>query len=593
MIDNMNNVNERMDLTGIWSVRADDDCFGIGGESPGGNGWREITIPCTFEHCLPELIGFQGTCWFMKRFVVPVSMKYKRVSLSFQAVNYHAAVWVNGRYAGSNDEGFLPFDIHVSELLNYGSENSITVRANNCTAAGELPPVHFWRSQGGIVRKVELVASSWVYIKDIRITAQPQGGEGLFKAAMTLRNEQAHAVQADVTVRVNAVGTQGPVLVCCKTIGMEPGAAFEVVLEDLVPSVNLWWPDSPFLYSASVELSIGGENVDNRLCRFGFRTVGVQDGKVLLNGKQVFFNGFNRHEDYPDTRLPIDSALVRQDFLNIKASGANFVRMCHYPHDSTELDLCDELGLLVMDEIPLCALLVGIPGIDIEEARHALLLSLEHARAQLRRLIARDFNHPSVIFWSVSNETNEQEPGVMEINIALMQLARKLDPSRLTMHVSMEPYWTSDAMDRLFDCDDVICINGYAPLTERIHKHNENYSPADAMDFWAHHSARLSAAYPGKPVFVTEFGYQTGYWQDGDDDEEMQARMISMDYAAMRPYVCGALVWCYADHAWPLQWPSRSPVFDRDISMFGVVTRDRRKRRAFDAYKKLIENEWN
>jgi beta-glucuronidase len=369
---------------------------------------------------------------------------------------------------------------------------------------------------------------------------------------------------------------------------MNPGESHEVLLEGVGPNVSAWSPDAPSLYSAAVGISMDGRNVDCQTVRFGFRTICVRDGKVLLNGESVFFNGFNRHEDYPDTKLAINQAISRQDFEEIKKSGANFVRMCHYPHDSEELDWCDELGLLVMDEIPLCALLVEVPGTSSEEARQALGLTLDHAKAQLRRLIARDFNHPSVIFWSVSNETNEREPGVTEMNNTLIRLAKKLDPSRLAMHVSMEAYWCSDLVEKLFPCDDVVCVNKYLAIHERLYLHNEGYGLSRAEEYWAEHAKILAAAYPGKPVFVTEFGYQTGHSHDGVEDEEIQSKMIAIDYAAMRPHVCGALVWCFADHAWPLLWPSRAPMFGRDISLYGVMTRDRKKKIGFEAYKKII-----
>ena len=373
-----------------------------------------------------------------------------------------------------------------------------------------------------------------------------------------------------------------------KAVLLNSEGTTEVILEGIISDVTAWSPDKPFLYSIVFRLLTEDGKEDSLAVRFGFRTICVRNGKVLLNGEPVFFNGFNRHEDSPDTKLATDPARIRQDFEAIKKTGANFVRMCHYPHDSAELDLCDELGLLVMDEIPLCALLVKVPGINTEEAGHALGLFLDHAKAQLKRLITRDINHPSILFWSVSNETNEREPGITEINNTLMQLAKKLDPSRLAMHVSMEPYWTSDLAAKLFAYDDVICINEYSPMGERLHKKNENYGPADAAEYWSRHAATLAEAFPGKPVFVTEFGYQTGHPFDGTEDEEMQAKMIAIDYRAMHPYLCGALVWCYADHAWPLLWPSRFPMFGRDISLYGVLTRDRREKAAFGVYQKLI-----
>lgn len=591
MFDELTHLKECIDLAGIWYAQIDCGSHESDLWPYNSHGWREVTIPSTFEHCFPEHIGFQGVCWFEKRILVPYSMQGKRIILRFQAVNYHTVVWVNGKYAGYSDEGFLPFDIAITDFLDYGSENCITVRVCNRIVTGELPPIHYWRNQGGIIRKVELVAMGQEYIQNVRITAEPSGAEGRFTSSVFLYNELTKEVQAQVTVSVSPCGGSDEVLRLSQLFIMKANAVTEVMLKGLVPDALRWSPETPFLYRASVELTVEGKMTDSEAYRFGFRTICVKDGNVLLNGTPVFFSGFNRHEDYPDTRLAIDAAVAKRDLEEIKKAGANFVRMCHYPHNSDELDICDELGLLAMDEIPLCFLMALKPGKECEEAREALEESLDHAKSQLQRLIMRDFNHPSVIFWSVSNETNEREPGVIEINNTLIQLAKKTDPSRLAAHVSQDCYWTSDIQGRLFVHDDVICINEYKPLDSRRQGIIENYSLADAQEYWATKISKLAGAYPGKPVFVTEFGYQTGHWQDGAEDEEFQARVIEADYMGMRPYVCGALVWCYADHAWPLRWPDGFPICGRSVSFYGLVTRDRRKKRAFEAYSKLIRCE--
>ncbi len=184
--------------------------------------------------------------------------------------------------------------------------------------------------------------------------------------------------------------------------------------------------------------------------RFGFRRIEAGEGGLLLNGRPVFLTGFNRHEDSPCTGMAPDLGIVRRDLEDMVRLGANFVRLCHYPHDPRELDLCDELGLLAMAEIPLYW------WNGLEEGEEACARKLAAAERQLTNMIRRDVNHPSVILWSVSNETQEQRAEVAAGNAELVRLAKRLDPSRLAVHVS--DHWREHPH---FEADDVLCVNAY------------------------------------------------------------------------------------------------------------------------------------
>ena len=184
----------------------------------------------------------------------------------------------------------------------------------------------------------------------------------------------------------------------------------------------------------------------------GFRGIKTRGTDLLLNGKKIFLMGFNRHEDSPRTDAAFDAETMRRDLKMMKEAGCNFIRLCHYPHHPAELDLCDELGLLAKCEIPMWGDYWGEEAFRKNHAARS-----EAAERQLRKMIARDRNHPSVIIWSVSNETCEQEPAVTETNRRLVRLAKELDPSRLATHVSNR--WQGP--DSRWHEDDIICCNGY------------------------------------------------------------------------------------------------------------------------------------
>lgn len=280
-----------------------------------------------------------------------------------------------------------------------------------------------------------------------------------------------------------------------------------------------------------------------------------------------------------------DLQLVRRDLKHMKEMGANFVRLCHYPHHSRELDLCDELGLLVMNELPLYW---------SEENPDDNKQRVKSAKRQLETFIKRDENHPSVIFWSVSNETNHARPEVAEGNAELVQLAKKLDPSRLAVYVLNT--WEGHMWDpaggaiRYFEHTEVICINSY-PCDQNLYSSYPK-DMKDAVARWKDEIEQLHQKYPGKPILHTEFGSASieGLFKDRYFGVDVQANAIESQFSAMTDsYHCGAVIWCYADHPWPIkkydnQYP-RVPV----MAPYGVITRDRRPKTDLAYIQRMFE----
>jgi beta-galactosidase/beta-glucuronidase len=235
-----------------------------------------------------------------------------------------------------------------------------------------------------------------------------------------------------------------------KETALPARAVTEVMVSGNVPAAKPWSPESPSLYRAEIELRVGGRVIDRTSTRFGFRKIEVKGTSLLLNGRKLYLTGFNRHEDSPRTGMALDRETTRRDLEEMKAMGANFLRGAHYPHDPSEYDLCDELGILVMVEAPL--------NVWNGSKREG---TLQACKSYLRRMIERDFNHPSVIFWSVSNECVETNEGVYEGIQELVAHAKTLDPTRLVTHVSN--HWTHGDIFRSASPaqDDVIGINEY------------------------------------------------------------------------------------------------------------------------------------
>jgi beta-galactosidase/beta-glucuronidase/GNAT superfamily N-acetyltransferase len=562
---------DSIDLTGLW--RFAPDAFGDG-ERQGyaavevdTRRWREVHVPCTFDDCLPQLAAYEGKGWFRREIDLPADWLGRHLSLRFEGVNYDAQVWVNGQLAGMHQGGFLRFDLPLNGMLVAG-RNAIAVCADNTRRHGEVPgKQRGWRPYGGILREVALDACPMVHIEQPVIVAQ---ADGTFRARLIVQNDMPATPVLSATL--NIMDAQGQIVASVQTEPQAVPAQGQVSfsLSGQVPNVTPWSPDQPVLYRAV--FSIAGDALE---VQTGFRTFARQGTQLMLNGQPLRLQGFNRHEDSPHAGPLPDSALLERDLRHIKQLGANFVRLCHYPHHPLELALCDQLGLLVMSEIPLYWWNGSADGDQPAEVK------LAAAKRQLEEMIARDANHPAIMFWSVSNETHEQRPEVSAGNAALIAHARELDPARLAVHVS--DHWPTAPH---FEQDDVICLNAYPTWSGRGWQSNPQYDVAESTRWWDEHLATLHAQYPQKPILITEFGYPA-LWAVFDNalGEDMQARQLESEAAAFdKPYVCGMTIWCYADHP----WPEEPFINNMTNSPFGIVTRDRRPKQAIAAVRRLF-----
>ncbi len=571
-----------IDLTGLWRFQPDPaavgEAYGYPEPDYDHHRWREVWVPVDFETCHPALETYEGAGWFRRWVSVPAEWRDRRVAVDFAGVNTHASVWVNGHMVGCCEDPFLPFSFDVQRHLSCGDDNLIVVRIDNERRPGEVPGLQRgWRNYGGFLRDAVLRQTPLCHIADVQSVAVPAEDGGHLDLQVSVRNSGATGARATVTAEV--VTSEG-VLVSRAADGphlLPVGQTVPLGLALGVAGVQPWSPDHPRLYTVRVTLALDGHPVDTEVLRVGFRTIEACKGQLWLNGSQLFLTGYNRHEDSWETNMCPDLADTRRDLLAMKEAGANFVRLCHYPHHPGELDLCDEIGLLVMDEIPLYWWSGTAEVEDPIAGREVAVQKLAAAKRQLETLIRRDRNHPSVIFWSVSNETHEDRPEVAAGNGTLVHLAQALDPTRLAVHVSN--HWQDQST--VFEADDVVCVNAYPSVRLAQQTNSADVDLAPSTAFWRTELARLHGSYPDKPILVTEFGY-TSFLDVVDNafSGELHAAVLEAEFAGMdAPYICGATVWCWADHAWP---PATFKFCGRlAVSPYGVLTRDRRRKPAY------------
>jgi len=514
-----------------------------------------------FDDTAPELVSYEGAGWYRRQLALDPVQVAEWPVLHFDGCNYRTQVYVNGRKALVHEDGFLPFDVPLSGLVHAGL-NTVAVCVDNTRRVSDVPGLQRgWRPFGGILRSVSLHVLPRLHLDSIRVAAD---ADGRFGTDIEWENCGEHAGSGRIDlVLIDASGNE------CSALGSEVDVRSgrdHLRLDGRLNAVRPWSPETPSLYRLRVKLAAGQEH-DEREVQFGFRTIRADGTDLVLNGRRIRLQGFNRHEDSPKRGMVADPGIAALDLAHMKSLGCNFVRLAHYPHDPATLDLCDELGLLAMAEIPLYWL--GKP----EEDKATVAAKLQVARRQLEAMIRRDVNHPSIVFWSVSNETEESRPEVVAGNQALVLFARSVDPTRLAVHVTC--LWSDDP---LYEHDDVVCVNHYPSVNGRMGKEGHAYDFAASTAWWNDRLEKLHSQYKAKPILVTECGY-VGWsgTMGGALGEDTQAKALETELKAVdKPYVCGRVVWCYADHPWPeepfLNCVTRSP--------YGVVTRSRREKAA-------------
>ena len=569
-------VREQIDLSGPWSFKADPGNEGYSAAwfraSTDKTNWTKVNVPVGFDQCGPGMERYFGTAWFSRCITVPESFRGRRIVLHFEGINYNAGVWVNGRLIGENHDAFLPFDLPVSDAIIAGEKNCIALSINNIRERGQFPLFEGWYGQGGFLREASLMATNATFISETKLEAtagagtKDHQGHLAFHAIVTNDSEEARPLKIEVCV-IDKTGKNLSTLTS-SVISVESGKKGNFIIEGNIPHVQWWSPDSPVLYTLEVSAILGGKVVDMTRRRTGFRTIEVKNARLLVNGEQVFLRGFNRHEDSPRTGMATDLKQVLEDLMQMKKSGCNYVRLCHYPHHQGELDLCDEIGLFVLAENAMNEwghIDHPAPNPSIPLKPEDAPLVIGNARRTLGKMIARDNHHPSVIIWSVGNENEESRSDVSNGNDELIQFGQTLDRSRLWTHVSNS--FRKEGWQNFYRFDDVIVVNVYPTHWYKPDEKELSLGLPKSTKIMQDTLKRLHDQFPEKPVIVGEFGFPDG--DKGEKEAKKQAMATEAEFKGLSaPFVAGGAIWCYARHPWP--W--------NNISNYGYVSRDRRSK---------------
>jgi beta-galactosidase len=382
-------------------------------DSPDGD-FEKITLPHTnkmFSHHNIDNLQYQFISTYRKRFDYSPDMEDSQVILEFGGVMLACMVYLNGDLVMEHLGGFISFSVNITDQLQKG-ENVLTVYVDS-RERKDIPPFgHLvdYLTFGGIYRDVTLKILPHTHIENVSVKSTEVLTTPKLSCDVRLNN-----ILPGSKLRAALVDQDGNELAVTWTSVEDTTPQ---VLFESIPEVQLWNLEDPILYSVNVSLMDGENPVDALSSRFGFREAEFRpDGGFYLNGERVQLFGLNRHQTYPYIGAAAPARLQRQDADIIKFElSCNIVRTSHYPQSPHFLDRCDEIGLLVFEEI------AGWQHIGDKSWQEIVF-------NELQAMIERDFNHPAIILWGVRiNESPDDDQFYSHTN----QLARQLDPSRQT-----------------------------------------------------------------------------------------------------------------------------------------------------------------
>jgi beta-galactosidase len=351
---------------------------------------------------------WKGWGYYKKDFVLQKTKKNERYFLEFDGVQKYCRLYLNGIFIGEHKGGYNSFSFEISHALKKGTNNLWMAVSNlRNDPFGGIPPMSAgnFNVYGGIYRDVRLIKTSDVYVPyqgnysheggTFIITSVSDSSMAVIHITNHLKNDRSAALKTSV---VNTISDpKGKKIASFDILTTLPQGQITTVetKEYVIENPELWSPDNPAIYSLKTEIYKGKYKLDTYYSTFGIRWFhwDHRTDSLWLNGAPVHIHGTNRHQEYPWLGDAIPKWLTLRDMLDIKNNlGHNFIRAAHYPNDPYLYHLTDSLGLIAVEEVP------NIKPIDFGE---------EIQKQNLKAMIRRDRNHPSILFWSMGNETND------------------------------------------------------------------------------------------------------------------------------------------------------------------------------------------
>ncbi|MBM6806884.1 DUF4982 domain-containing protein [Bacteroides caecicola] len=467
---------------------------------PADTEWTSVNIPHTFNlDAYRQPNYYQGKGLYRRVLTLPKVDPHRRYYLKIDAASKAAEVTVNGKSAGSHAGGYTAFVVDVTDYIQ--KENIIEITVDN--GRKDITPISadftFW---GGIYRDVWLVSTPEQHFR-----MDNMGSDGVFvstpevngqRGKIQVKGEVTNDAETAVTLEVQnqIYSPQGDLLQTRKQkVKLKAGETREFgYVSDVIANPDLWSPETPSLYKVKTQLLNPKTNevIDEKTNKVGFRWFAFDGNKGFsLNGKPYKLRGVNRHQDQAPVGVALDDEAHRRDIRLIKELGCNFIRISHYPQDDAIVEMCDELGLLAWEEIPIINIVPDTPGYA------------DNCELNLREMIRQHYNHPSIIAWGYMNEILLTVPPVdspewqpcKERTVALAQRLEAALKEEDSSRVSVMAFNMTNLYNEIgLDLEDVVGWNLYQGwYVDKLEDFNK----------WCEDQHRR---YPHHPMIISEWG---------------------------------------------------------------------------------------
>ena len=569
---------ELVNLDGLWDFKVD-----FNGEGFNQN-WAakpldtkiQAPVPASYNDIFTDtaIRNHVGWVFYQRTVRVPRGFAGERINVRVDSATHEGIVFVNGKEVARHVGGYMPFSADITDHVKAGEEFNLTIAVNNVLTNETIPPgrvvtgdngvktqtyLHDFYNYAGLARSIWLYSVPTVNVQDVTVTTGFEGSTG------KVSYQVVTSTAADVCVTL--IDEDG------KQVATGNGANGELT----VANVKLWQPGAAYLYQLKVEALVGGQVTDEFSVNVGVRTVEVRGNQFLINNEPFYFTGFGMHEDHVVKGKGHDNAFLVNDFDLLKWVGANSFRTSHYPYAEEVMDYADRHGMVIIDETAAVGLnqnfsgMFGgpkLPTFGPETANEKTQAALLQA---VRELIQRDKNHPSVVLWSITNESETGIPEAVDFFKPAIDLAHEMDATRPVTYINVmtEPFGRCMVAPLV----DVICLNRYWGWYED-HSDLENaaiHLEAELKGWTEKYSV---------PFIITEYGADTlagGHsihnlpWS-----EEYQTAYLDMSHSVFDkfPAVVGEHVWNFAD------FQTKPGIFRVLGNKKGAFTRDRQPKAA-------------
>ena len=471
--------------------------------------WDNLPVPSNWEiygYSVPTYGSVDKTAGQYRRWVkVPPSWAGRKIYWHFDGVLDGAEVYINGKKAGYHESGYTAWNIDLTDLVKPGERNLFAVRVSKTTPSDDCETGDF-QCMGGIYRDTSLISVPQTHVSDITVRTPLDSDyrNATLNATVTVSGTPGENVSiAGSLFDARSKKPVGVKISGDANIGADGNGT--IAMTAPVSSPSLWSAEKPNLYYLVMHLSSGGKASELVEQRFGFKQIDFTNNTLLWNGRPIKCTGTCRHDFWADKGFALTEANWTEDLALMKAANINAIRTSHYNHAQRFLELCDEKGMYILDEVPYCWI-----GDQVANPAYAPFLLQRAAET-----FARDKNRPCVLAWSIGNE-NPMGQDSQDV----MDLAKATDPTRPAFVSSTNPrevqgqLWEDDHYPDPQQVDNIIRRNKPANFSENPHifwqPETEGYDPG-AHDLWSEAMMEVWKKVWNAPTILGSFIWE---WQN-------------------------------------------------------------------------------